>query len=192
MKSMLVLLSSLLLAPLAAAQQAQQPQQPPSAAAPTMDPEIATKLLSVHRICVESFGEDKTSKQLEAMVINALSETKKFIITENCAKADATLKGVGTEQIHQEQHSSSESVGVGASGQSANLSDSSHATETIFDVHFAVRLVAPDGDVIWSTTQESNGAKYKSAGPDAADKVVKRLIWDLEALQKQRDSNKKN
>ncbi len=126
------------------------------------------------------------------MVINALNESKRFIITENCSKADATLKGVSTEHAHQESHSSSESVGVGASGQSANLSDSSHATETIYDVHFAVRLVAPDGDVIWSTTQESNGAKYKGAGPDAADKVVKHLIWDLDALQKQRDSDKKH
>lgn len=158
-----------------------------------MDSEIATKLLNMHRICVEIPGDDKASKQLEAMVINALDESKRFIITEDCDKADAKLKGVSTEQVHQESHSSSESVGLGGTGQSANLSDSSHDTETIYDVHFAVRLVdTKERIVIWSTTQESKGAKYKSAGSDAADKVVKRLIWDLDALQKQRESNKKN
>jgi hypothetical protein len=191
MKRMLALLTTLVLAPIAAVQQAQPPQATP-AAAPALDPEIANKLLSLRRICVEISGDDKTSKQLEAMVINALNESKKFIITENCAKADAKLKGVATEQVHQEAHSASESVGVGTQGATANMSDSSHATETIFDVHLAVRLVAQDGDVIWSTTQESNGAKYKGAGPDAADKVVKHLIWDIEALQKLRDTSKKN
>ena len=44
----------------------------------------------------------------------------------------------------------------------------------------AVRLVSVDGDVIWSTTQESLGAKFKGASADVADKIVKQLIADIE------------
>jgi hypothetical protein len=46
-----------------------------------------------------------------------------------------------------------------------------------------VRLVSSDGDVLWSTTQESKGAKYKGATADAAEKAVKELLWDLEKLR---------
>jgi hypothetical protein len=48
----------------------------------------------------------------------------------------------------------------------------------------AVRLVSPDGDVVWSTTQESKGAKYKGATADVAEKVVKQLLRDLDKLSK--------
>ena len=39
-----------------------------------------------------------------------------------------------------------------------------------------MRLVSPDGDVIWTSTQESKGAKYKGASADVADKCVKQLL----------------
>jgi hypothetical protein len=52
----------------------------------------------------------------------------------------------------------------------------------------AVRLVSSDGDVLWSTTQESKGAKYKGASADVAEKVVKQLLWDLEKLEKVRST----
>ena len=49
------------------------------------------------------------------------------------------------------------------------------------------------GDVLWSTTQESKGAKYKGANADAADKVVKQLLRDLDKVKEERarDSGKK-
>jgi hypothetical protein len=34
--------------------------------------------------------------------------------------------------------------------------------------------------VIWSTTQESMGAKFKSASADVVDKVAKQLVRDLD------------
>jgi hypothetical protein len=46
-----------------------------------------------------------------------------------------------------------------------------------------VRLVNSDGDVIWTTTQESKGAKYKGASADVADKCVKKLLRDVEKLE---------
>ena len=61
-------------------------------------------------------------------------------------------------------------------------SDSSLNTETIDDARVAIRLVNSDGDVIWTTAQESKGAKYKGATADQADKCVKKLIRDLDKL----------
>src|SRR6202034_4727248 len=41
-----------------------------------------------------------------------------------------------------------------------------------------VRLVSKDGDVIWSATAESMGAKFLGASADVADKIAKRLATD--------------
>ena len=44
----------------------------------------------------------------------------------------------------------------------------------------AVRLVNKDGDVIWATTQESLGAKFRGASADVADKITRALLADIE------------
>jgi hypothetical protein len=62
-------------------------------------------------------------------------------------------------------------------------SDSSLNTETINEARVAVRLVNPDGDVIWTSTQESKGAKYKGSSADVADKCIKQLLRDVEKLE---------
>lgn len=175
-----------------------------------IDPEIAEKLLKVRRIYVDSFGEDTISDQLKAMVINALTESKRFIITENKDRADAVLRGTGLEKTAQELHAISEGTAVssahgGESGSvngtvsngtgtisgshhggffasGASTADSQASTETVNDARLAVRLVSTDGDVIWATTKESKGAKYKGASADVADQVVKQLLSDLEKL----------
>ena len=172
---------------------------------------LQTKLLKVTRIYIDDFGADPTAKQIQAMVVNSISESKKFIITENKEKADAVLKGTALEKTHQELHSLNEAAaaatshgsqhgevsgsfsnGTGSvsgsshgyhSGSAIAADDSTASTETINEARVAVRLVAADGDVIWSTTQESHGAKYKGAGADVADKVIKQLMRDLERLQ---------
>ena len=173
-----------------------------------IDPEIADKLLKVKRIYVDSFGDDALSKSLQGMVINALTASKRFIVTENKEKADAVLKGGALEKTSQEFHSLGEGAHVATAsggqsssitGNAAGVSGSSHggfiaramgaedsvaSTETVNDARLAVRLVAADGDVIWTTTQESKGAKYKGATADVADKMVKQLLRDLEKLQK--------
>jgi hypothetical protein len=58
-------------------------------------------------------------------------------------------------------------------------STSTSQVNTVNDARASVRLVNSDGDVIWTTTQESKGAKYKGASADVADKIVKQLIWDV-------------
>ena len=65
------------------------------------------------------------------------------------------------------------SVGIG-------LDESEKISERKHEAMAAVRLINTDGDVIWSTTQESLGAKFKGASADVADKVVKQLLADIE------------
>ena len=57
------------------------------------------------------------------------------------------------------------------------------SVRAVNDARLAVRLISADGDVLWSTTQESKGAKYKGASADVAEQVVKQLIRDLDKLQ---------
>ena len=198
-----------------AASTAPQNQTAPSAVGNKIDPKIAAKLSKVKRIYVDSFGDDSTSRQLQAMLVNSLSESKRFIVTENKDKADAVLKGTGLEKSAQEFHAISEGTAVGTaagaehgsvSGQVSNgngsisgsrnatarsdslaASDSQASTTTVNDARLAVRLVSTDGDVIWTTTKESRGAKYKGASADVADQVVKQLIWDLDKLNPPKD-----
>lgn len=169
------------------------------------------KLLTITRIYVDDFGSEPTAKEIQAMVVNSISESKRFIITENKEKADAILKGTALEKTSQEFHSLNDSAGVasahgghhgeingsfvngtGSISGSSNgyhaasavaADDSTASTETINDARVAVRLVAADGDVIWSTTKESRGAKYKGASADVADMVVKQLMGDLDKLK---------
>lgn len=168
-------------------------------------------LLKVKRIFVDSFGDDAISKELQSMIVSALVATKRFKVTENRERADAILKGVALEKTSQGLHAYGESTAVGeasgshhgelsggvvngtgtVSGSSSGgfaarhmaTDDSSVNTETINEARVAVRLVNPDGDVIWTSTQESKGAKYKGSSADVADKCVKQLLRDVEKLE---------
>ncbi len=191
-------------------------QQQTAPSASSADQELAGKLAKVKRIYVESFGDDLLSKQAQAMLIDALTKTHKFIVTEKKENADAILKGTGLEKTSQELHATSEATSVGGAAgghsgsvsgtngsvsgsssggfvaRSAGIADSQASTETVNDARMAVRLVSSDGDVLWSTTQESKGAKYKGASADVAEKVVKQLMWDLEKSQpKEKPSSEK-
>jgi hypothetical protein len=142
--------------------------------------ELHTKLLSVKRFYVESFGDDPTSRQIQAFVIDSLTASKRFIITENKEKADAVIKGIATQQTSQELHSNSEGTAIGNRRSGAGISDSSAATETVTQAKLAIRIVSADGDVLWSVERESSGGKYKGAGATVADDAVKQLLRDLE------------
>ncbi len=165
-------------------------------------------LRKVQRIYVDSFGTTEAAQQLQAMIVASLTESKRLTVTEDKTKADAVLKGFASEKTSQEVHaygsatavssaggahsgsvsgyngniSGSSSGGFHASG--AAIDDSSLNTETIDSAKASVRLVNNDGDVIWTSTQESKGAKYKGASADVADKIVKQLVRDIERSEK--------
>jgi len=58
--------------------------------------------------------------------------------------------------------------------------ESTNIKERKHEALATVRLVNKDGDVIWSTTQESTGAKFRGASADVADKITKQLVADYE------------
>jgi curli biogenesis system outer membrane secretion channel CsgG len=152
----------------------------------------AAALTSVKRIYVESFGTDADSRQIQAIVVTALVDSKRFVVTENKDRADAILRGEAVEHRSQEVHAYNEGTGVGvggaaavvnsggaaavASGESLKANDSTLDTETVTDASVSIRLVSSDGDVLWATTQHSPGGKYEGAGASAAHACVKDLL----------------
>jgi hypothetical protein len=156
-------------------------------------PEIA--LARVRRIYIENLGGGAVADQMRDMLIAALQASNLFVLTENPDRADATLRGSADEKIFDEVHSTSDSIGMHAGGSAGSSShaynsgvsgthslnagisesESSRIQERRHEAGASVRLVSPDGDVIWSTTQESNGARFRSALADVADKIAHNL-----------------
>jgi hypothetical protein len=192
------LVLSLLLLALQSPTAAPVPQQPATStveAAPVVDKGKA--LAKIRRIYVEPFGTSEASQQLQAMVIASLTECKRLTVTEDKTKADAILKGFAAEKSTQEVHAYGSGTSVGTAGGAVNhhsgafgaaassIEDSSVNTETIDSAKGSIRLINTDGDVIWTSTQESRGAKYKGASADVADKMIKQLVRDMEKSEKE-------
>lgn len=181
-------------------------------ASETSQPDKKKELTKVRRVFVDSFGSSEAAQQLQAMMVTSLTESNRFTVTEDKSKADAILRGFASEKSAQEVHAygSGTAVSTAAGGHSSSVSgsangshasvsgsssggfhsvagaidDSSVNTETIDYAKASVRLVNQDGDVIWTSTQESKGAKFKGASADVADKVVKQLVRDIEKAER--------
>jgi hypothetical protein len=65
--------------------------------------------------------------------------------------------------------------------------ESTRIAERKHEATASVRLVSKDGDVLWSTTQESLGAKFRGASADVADKVTRQLLKDYDAARQARN-----
>jgi hypothetical protein len=160
---------------------------------------LAPSLTHVKRIYMEPLTGGATSDQMRDMIITALQNTKLFLFTDNQEKADATLRGSADDKVFTEEHSLSDGVGLHASaggggasnnnmgggtsshqnaGASITDNESSHIQERRHEASASIRLVNEDGDVIWSTTQESSGGKFRGAMADVADKIARQLMED--------------
>jgi hypothetical protein len=64
-----------------------------------------------------------------------------------------------------------------------NDSESVRIQERKHEASASVRIVARDGDVLWSTTQESQGAKFRSASADVAERITRQLIADIDRIR---------
>ena len=157
------------------------------------------QLLTVKRVYVDRLTGGETAAQMRDILISSLEGSKLFILTENQERADAVLRGAAEDLVFTETRSSSDSLnahvtgGTGRStrstgsaygGVSVGQNESDHSTERRHEAMAAVRLVNKDGDVIWSTTQESLGAKFRGASADVADKITARLKEDFERARK--------
>jgi hypothetical protein len=154
-------------------------------------------LAKVRRIYVDQLGGGRTSDQMRDMLITALENSGLFVVTENPERADASLRGSSDDAVFTDEHHTTDSIGIhttegSGSSAGANLgtnssshqnsgigvtdNESTHTLERRHESTASVRLVGADGDVIWSTTQESTGAKFRGAMADVADKIARRLI----------------
>jgi len=157
------------------------------------------QLRTLRRVYVDRLTGGETAAQMRDILVTSLDGAKLFILTENPDRADATLRGAAEDLVFTEVHTSSDSLnahtnfGSGRTTRSAGgayggigigENESEHSAERRHEAIAAVRLVNKDGDVIWSTTQESQGGKFRRASTDVADMITKKLIEDYERAKK--------
>jgi hypothetical protein len=174
--------------------------------------DLSDQLPKIKRVYVDRLTGGETAAQMRDLIITALQNSKLFVVTENQERADAFLRGAAEDLIYTDLFKSSENVSMhgnssdsegvssesrfnGASGGNSSRSarslgsgigggESSEVKERKHEALATVRLVNKDGDVLWSTTQESNGAKFHGASADVAEKIAKQLVSEYERVRK--------
>ncbi len=189
-------------APKTVAAAASKPAAPAASASAasglSVDDESLRALAKVRRVYVDTLTGGDEALQFRDMVMSSLQQSHVFLVTENPDKADAVLKGAADDQVFTDYHDSEQSLGVhtqesqstgwrsrydgGNNARSNGIgltdSDAMHTEERKHEAFAAMRLVDKDGDVIWSSTQESLGGKYAGAAADVAERVAKQLAAD--------------
>jgi hypothetical protein len=154
------------------------------------------QLLTVRRVYVDRLTGGETAAQMRDILISSLAGAELFVITEKEEKADAVIRGAAEDLVFTEVHSSSDGINAHASlgnragsgysskGSQAGVgigeTESDHSAERRHEAMATVRLVNKDGDVIWSTTQESLGGKFRGASADVAAKITSKLKDDFD------------
>jgi len=174
--------------------------------------DVLAQIAGVKRVYVDRLTGGETAAQMRDLIISSLQGSKLFVLTENTDRADAFLRGAAEDLVYTDDFQSSEGVNahMGDSSRTDNSSGTrfnagggsvsrsvarslsagvgeNESTKIKVRKHEAmatVRLVNKDGDVMWSTTQESNGAKFRGASADVADKITKQLTMDMERVRK--------
>lgn len=173
--------------------------------------DLTPQLLTIKRVYVDRLTGGETAAQMRDLIISSLNNSRLFILTENPDRADMVLHGAAEDLIFTDFFSSSEglnmrgsansSSGVGSStryngagsgydtrssrGVSMGVGDENSLTtkDRQHEAIATVRLVNKDGDVVWSTTQESTGARFHGASADVADKIAHALEADFDRLR---------
>ena len=174
--------------------------------------DVLAQIGGVKRVYVDRLTGGETAAQMRDLIISSLQGSRLFVLTENADRADAFLRGAAEDLVYEDDFQSSEGVNahMGDSSRTDNSSgtrfnggggsvsrsvarslsagvgenESTKIKERKHEAMATVRLVNKDGDVMWSTTQESNGAKFRGASADVADKITKQLTADVERLRK--------
>lgn len=170
-----------------------------------IEPSEGDQLLCIKRIYVDKLDGDETALQMRDMILSALQQLHLFVVTENEERADTFLRGSAKDSAFSDAHSSSDGVNAhlqasgGSSaykggsfnkaiGASVGENESNHSVERKHEASAAIRLVNKDGDVIWSSTQESDGSKFKGSMADVADKLTRKLADDIAKARTTRPS----
>ena len=159
------------------------------------------QLRNVRRVYVDRITGGETAAQMREILISSLEGARMFVLTENQERADAVLRGGAEDLVFTETHDSSDSLNAHANlgsgratsssrgaygGLGIGESESERSAQRRHEAIAAVRLVNKEGDVIWSTTQESLGAKFRGASADVAEKIAAQLKEDFEKARKLR------
>jgi hypothetical protein len=159
-----------------------------------------TSLLEIKRIYIAPLIGGVGAAALRELIMTSLDSAKLFVMTDNPDRADAILKGAADDQTFTDTFDMDEglaarqSLGVGSSrtrtatggfgGVSIGDHDSRHTKERKHEAYATVRLCNRDGDVLWSTTQESLGGKFRGASADVAAKVAHQLTLDMDRARR--------
>jgi hypothetical protein len=171
-------------------------EQPP---APSPDLQAA-KLLAVKTVHVDELRGADGREQIRDLLIGSLHRTGLFVITEDRERADAFVRGSAEDLIYVEIHRQRDGLQVRGSVSSSEResgesefdsssfgigdTDDSYRRERRHEAMAAVRLVLANGEVVWSTTQESSGAKYRGPAADVAEKVARELVRAYERTRR--------
>lgn len=173
--------------------------------------DLSHQLLNIKRVYIDRLTGGETAAQMRDLLMSSLEGAKLFIVTENQDHADVVMRGAAEDLIFTDSFSSSEGInmhggsssnsgqgtsshfnGAGSgfdsrSGRAFNMgigdNESQNIKERRHEALATVRLVNKDGDVIWSTTQESTGAKFRGASADVAEKVARQLAADVDRVR---------
>jgi hypothetical protein len=174
---------------------------PPANKEAAIEEDGLRQLLGIRRLYVDRLTGGETAAQMRDMLVSSLEGAKLFVLTENQERADTFLRGAAEDLVFTDRHSSSEglnartNIGLSRGARTLNSestyggigvgeSSTSHIEERKHEAVAAVRLVNKEGDVIWSTTQESQGGKFRQASTDVADRITKKLIEDYQRAKK--------
>ena len=178
--------------------------EPPVAAepaAPSLKESQLLKLLQIKAVYVDPLNGNG-SEEIRDMLIGSLHRAGLFLVVENEESADAFVRGAAEDLIYSDYSTRREGLNVRGSASSSEResgeseysaasfwigdTESSSSRQRKHEALAAVRLVLRNGEVIWSATQESAGAKYKGAGSDVAEKVAKELVAAFRFAEKVR------
>ncbi|MBV9083622.1 MAG: hypothetical protein JOZ62_13160 [Acidobacteriaceae bacterium] len=162
----------------------------------------ASGLLQVRRIYVAELKGGPDADALRELIIAGINSTGLFTLTDDETRADAVLKGAADEHTFEDTLDTNEGLSSRQNGGKSSgstlrnglyggfgisESESHHMKERKHEAYAAVRLCSRDGDVLWSTTQESLGAKFKGAGADVAARVARQLALDYDRARRLKD-----
>lgn len=155
------------------------------------------ELLLVKRVCVDKIAaDDNADAVVREMLFAGLYAMKRFVVTENCDKAEAVVKGAVLERSENRVRGESEgtdfgkavgfasatstggSAGMGAIGGGSGTA--LFSAETKSSASLTLRIVDKEGTIIWAHTQDSPGGKTKGAISDAVDRALRQLTRDFE------------
>jgi hypothetical protein len=167
---------------------------PPTPLGP--DAPLVTAIAGIKRVYVEPLAGNDTAEAIRQLLIGSLQKSHLFVMTDNPDRADAVLRGAANDKDYTDAFDSQESLNArtsggaysgsssrtrstgGYGGLSVGENESHHIRERKHEAYATVRLCNRDGDVLWATTQESHGGKFRGASEDVAEKVAHQLRLD--------------